>query len=202
MIWSEIWENPHFAALNYRQRLMVIGLITNADDQGRLRGHPNRIKSLIFSYSSLSRKTIERDLTRIAENETIMLYPARGQPYIQIINWWQYQRMNWAAPSKYPAPPDWKDRINYRQGDVILCYNWRNKEDTCNAQGIAHSLGIQCPNEEPINSYSKDKVSKRLSKGKVSQDAGYQRNPEKPECSKEYSSGKYGKYIVAGEGDD
>lgn len=35
-----------------------------------------------------------------------------------------------------------------------------------------------------------------------SEDAESQRNPEKLECSKEYSSGKYGKYIVAGEGDD
>lgn len=147
MVTSAIWENPKFAAMKYRQQVLLLGLITNADDQGRLRGDPNRIKSLVFPYSSMSRKTIERDLVPIENNETIVRYKSDGSPYIQLVNWWVYQKSNWAAPSKYPAPQGWRDRIRFRRGNAVLTYNWPGKEDTCDVRGEALPSGDRA---EPI----------------------------------------------------
>lgn len=191
IISSTIWENPKFAALNRRQQLLLIGLITNADDQGRLRAHPNFVRSIVFPYSNISARTIEDDLGRIAENKSILRYREEGQPYLQILNWWKHQKMDWATPSEHPAPDGWKDRVNYRYKGKTLCCNWGDKEDTCDQHGLPVIMGNVKDSEKKIKS-GPDGL--QVSTGKVKDAEKKIKNGNL--TFEKYTTGKYGDYVT------
>jgi len=124
MIDPQIWQSETFAGLTLRQRLLFIGLFSNADDQGRLRGHPSLIRSMVFPYEDVSLADIKTDLAAIAGVESIVVYPVDGKDCIQIVKWWQYQAPQWAYPSKIEAHPLWTDRLRYRKNNQIQKQGW------------------------------------------------------------------------------
>jgi DnaD/phage-associated family protein len=128
MITSGIWVDAEYAALTVRQRLLWIGLITNADDQGRLVGHPGMVRSLIFPLDDFPLSDIDADLACLADLNWIRRYDVRGKQYVQVVKWWQHQQMRWAAPSPHPAPDGWSDRLHYRKGADIVEENWAQPE--------------------------------------------------------------------------
>lgn len=124
MVEQTVWTNPNFAARSMVERLLWIGLITNADDQGRLVGHPGIVKAAVFPVDQITPAKINAGLAVYAEIGWLIRYEVKGVQYAQIVHWWEHQQMRWAAPSLYPAPEGWKDRIRYRKGDQIIIENW------------------------------------------------------------------------------
>jgi hypothetical protein len=80
-------------------------------------------------------------LEQLEELQWIARYVAAdGGEYIQILNWWDTQRL-FAGPSKYPAPTGWRDRlrITATKGQIVT-HNWTNRDgtqvpDTCDDRG-------------------------------------------------------------------
>lgn len=101
----EIWHDEFFASLPYEGRLLWIGLITQADDEGRLRGNPNLLRSMIFPYDTITGKRIETILRRLEQGCLILRYEARGEAFIQLAKWSKHQRINRPSESLLPAPP-------------------------------------------------------------------------------------------------
>ena len=131
---SSIRLDEDFAELTYRQRDLWHGLIVTADDQGRLPGHPGAIRSLVFPFETIGLDDISNDLKVLAaeKHEYILLYESAGKSYIQIINWWKYQPMQWAGQSTYPAPEGWFDRIRHHgKGRRIVTENWDTPGGFC-----------------------------------------------------------------------
>jgi hypothetical protein len=125
---SKIRKSETFAALTYRQRDLWQGLIEVADDQGRLPGKPAYIRSIIWSYDDISLSEVEADLSVLDQAKNIYRYQLGDCHYIQIINWWNYQDSQWAAPSDFPAPEGWIDRARYHaKGNILLETNWKLK---------------------------------------------------------------------------
>jgi hypothetical protein len=110
---------------------LSIGLFSTADDQGRRLAYPELIKADIFPFDdSISFSEIEEDLKAIEANETICLYSINGTDYLQLINWWKYQSPQWAAPSDFPSPDGWKDRVRITKGKgQYIEENWRPDEE-------------------------------------------------------------------------
>ena len=133
MISEDFFQSESIAELTMRQRLLVLGIIANADDQGRIRGHPQWLRSRIFPYDDFATKDIEDDLQVISKtNDTILLYKAKGKRCIQLTNWWEYQTHQWAKPSDLLAPEEWKDRIRmmiYKPKRWIMTLNWSGVAD-------------------------------------------------------------------------
>ncbi len=50
MLDGGIWANEKFAELPCMARLLQIGLINLADDQGRIKAHPSYLRSQLFPY--------------------------------------------------------------------------------------------------------------------------------------------------------
>jgi hypothetical protein len=130
-------------------RLLVIGIINEADDQGRGKAHPVYLRSQIFPYDDVTAGEVAGWLKTIAGNETILVYQADGKDYYQILNWWTYQAHQYAMPSQYPKPDGWFDRIRktLRPGTIITC-NWitsdgKRSPDTCDEQGRAVQVNDQ-----------------------------------------------------------
>jgi len=126
-ITSGIRRSQSFAALDFRQRDFWHGLIAMADDQGRLQGHAQYLKSAIWPYDDIQSNVVEEYLQVLAggEDPFIHIYDVKGKTYIQIVNWWKYQKMTWAGPSTIPAPAGWIDRLHYHgKGNVVITHNW------------------------------------------------------------------------------
>jgi hypothetical protein len=124
MIDATFWQSETMARLPVEQRLLFIGLFSNADDQGRLRGHPALVRSMVFPYDDVEVGQIEAGLQALEREGCIHRYTAGGGQCLQIVNWWKYQKLQWASPSRIPAPEGWRDRVRYREGGKIRQQNW------------------------------------------------------------------------------
>ena len=130
MIDPAFWQSETVAALPIAARYFFIGLFSNADDQGRMKAHPALIRSKLYPYDDISLDEIREWLERLALDDFVILYENGERDYLQITNWWTYQRPRWAWPSKHPAPQDWQDRVCYRQGNNVVKQNWDSTDAT------------------------------------------------------------------------
>lgn len=110
---SNIWSNENFASMPPMARLLQIGIINMADDQGRMKAHPAYLRSHIFPYDDVDVEDITMWLSTIESHGTAALYEVDGKAYLQLLNWWEYQTPSFAAPSAYPRMDGWQDRIRY-----------------------------------------------------------------------------------------
>lgn len=126
MIDPSFWQSESMANLSRDQRLLFIGLFSNADDQGRLKGHPAIVRSLVYPFDDIGASEIESDLKALADIGSIIFYEVNSRRIIQIVNWWKYQSPQWAYPSEYPPPEGWQDRLRYRKNGQVITENWDN----------------------------------------------------------------------------
>jgi hypothetical protein len=123
------WRSETVVALSIARRYFFIGILSNADDQGRLRAHPALLRAQIYPFDDISLDQIRDDLAELAGGGFITLYASDGRDYLQIPDWWKYQRQKWARPSKHPPPEGWIDRLCYRQGNAVIKKNWDGSEE-------------------------------------------------------------------------
>lgn len=170
MVHESFFQSEGVAPWSMRQRLLVIGLIILADDQGRLRGNPFWLKAQIFPYDMIAPDDIAGDLAAIASsNDTIRLYQVDGRSYIQLIHWWDYQSLQWAKESDMPAPEGWTDKIRqmvYKPKRWVMTRNWPGSPDRL-AYEVVEPLPDALPNESPnalgiINTNTNTNIIKEL----------------------------------------
>ena len=132
MIDSSVWRSENFASLPPMARLLMMGMITTADDQGRVLANPKFLRGDFFAYDDdVKTVDVQEWLTAIHTNETIILYTVDGKQYAQFANWWKYQSLQYAMPSKFPKPEAWMDRIRYNfSRGVTLTFNWSLTDGT------------------------------------------------------------------------
>ncbi len=130
MIDPAFWQSETVAHLPIEIRYFFIGLFSNADDQGRMKAHPALLRSKLYPYDDINLEDIEDWLDLLVEGQFIVVYILDAKSYVQIVNWWKYQHPRWAWPSEYPAPPEWQDRVHYRQGNKVITQNWDHSEAT------------------------------------------------------------------------
>jgi len=141
MIDSSMWTSDNFTELPFGARLLQLGIINHADDQGRVRAIPKYLRVTIFPYDQTTDADIQDWLQLLAAQNTIILYEAEGKQYAQLVNWWKYQSLQYAQPSPYPRPAGWQDRVRrtITKGMIATC-NWLKVngepiEDTCDQDG-------------------------------------------------------------------
>lgn len=103
MISPEFWTDEKLGILPVETRLLFMGLISNADDEGRLPGNTMLVKSVIFPYDNFSNNKIEEWLLSLAQQNIIVRYKFDNQTYIQIVNFSKHQTINRPTPSKIPT---------------------------------------------------------------------------------------------------
>ena len=164
MIYDCLWKSEDLAKFTYRQRLLWIGLITTADDQGRGSAIPGLIRSVIFPYDDISFAEIELDMEALINSNMIIVYKANEKSYYQIKKWWEYQKPQWAGPSDFPSPDGWLDRLRYHgKKHVVITENWGSSAKEEYEQPEEPS---SLPPEEPPdllpNKSAEDKPSQRV----------------------------------------
>lgn len=101
-----IWESEQVAEVSLKARLTFIGLITQADDDGRLKGSPRRIKGQLFRYDDTTAEEVNELLTELAVNELIIRFENGGKQFIELPTWHQHQKINRKTDSVLPSHSD------------------------------------------------------------------------------------------------
>lgn len=103
----EIWDDEAVAEISREARLLFIGLITQADDDGRLPAQPRWLISKIYPYDELTATELEHWLAELDRAGLILLYAHAGRQYIVLPAWEenQYIDKRYYRESKLPEPP-------------------------------------------------------------------------------------------------
>jgi hypothetical protein len=100
----QIWTSEQVMACSPMARLMFIGIITTADDEGRRTGGAKALKAAIYPSDDVTASQISRWRQEIADAGLIRIYAAERYPeVIDIPNWSAYQKLKYVKPSKLPT---------------------------------------------------------------------------------------------------
>jgi hypothetical protein len=83
-----IWEDPSINKLSRDGRLAFIGIISNADDDGYLRGDYGSLKRLIFGFDDDSKKEWYDELKKF---KGLHFFEVNDETYVHLVNWEKYQ---------------------------------------------------------------------------------------------------------------
>lgn len=106
----ELWQDEAIGEVSRDARLLFVGLITQADDEGRLRGDPRLLAAQIYPYDDFSRSDLEGWLDELEQAQLVQLYEANGRALICLPAWKSHQKISHPAKSKLPKPPGRKRR--------------------------------------------------------------------------------------------
>ncbi len=98
----------------------------NGDDQGRLSADPEEIKyACCPNIDHIAKTDIQGLLEELVENQLIQVYKTSKTAAIQLLDWWDVHKPQWAWPSHYPAPEGWQDHLRYKQdAKTVVTENW------------------------------------------------------------------------------
>lgn len=100
----DLWQDEAIGAVCHSARLLFLGLISQADDAGRLRGDPRLVSAQIFPYDDLAVQKVEGWLAELDEAGLINRYENRGRPLISLPTWERHQKIDRPSPSTLPGP--------------------------------------------------------------------------------------------------
>lgn len=106
MISPEIWASSSFAELSDFAKIVFIGLISNADDEGKDESDAALLKSTLFPRDEKKRAAdVKSALSEIARSTSTLFYSVEGKNYYVLTKWKVYQKLDRPTPSKIPNPP-------------------------------------------------------------------------------------------------
>lgn len=107
MISPNFWTDEKLGECTICERLLFMGLISNADDDGYGRANPKLIKSVIFPYDTdLRVSDIDKWLSHLGTLSLIVLYKYRDQTYYFVPNFHKHQTINKPTPTILPKITD------------------------------------------------------------------------------------------------
>jgi hypothetical protein len=83
-----IWEDPSVNRMSRDGRLAFVGCISNADDDGYLRGDYGSLKRLIFGFDENDDKKWYEELKNF---KGLHFYEVNGEIYTHLVNWEKHQ---------------------------------------------------------------------------------------------------------------
>jgi len=104
MIDPGIWTDDGFLALGFKERLLFIGLISHADDDGRGSAEPRSIRAKVFPGDELSDEEILEMAEVLCRRMRVTVYEVGGVRYYQLDRWRSHQYIKDRKPSTMPAP--------------------------------------------------------------------------------------------------
>lgn len=106
MIDPSFWLDEKLGECTRDERLLFMGLISNADDEGYGRANPKLLRSSLFPYDDLRVSDLEKWLSRLGGLRLIVLYEVNGQAYYHLPNFTKHQTINKPTASSFPKPEE------------------------------------------------------------------------------------------------
>lgn len=100
-----LWEDEAVAKMTRDERLLFIGMVTIADDEGRLVGSPAHLLGAIYPHDDISPALVRKWRDGVVDkNPNVVVYQSAGRDYIHFKKWGEWQKPSHAARSKLPRP--------------------------------------------------------------------------------------------------
>ena len=100
------WSHHKVARVSRDARLLFLGLLNEADDEGRLDGSVKRIAGIVFPHDDdVTARKVARWLDELASVGLAVPYEACGHSYLVLPGFTEHQVVNRPTPSTLPAPP-------------------------------------------------------------------------------------------------
>ena len=101
----DVWQDERVGRLGRDERLLFVGLITFADDEGRFRALPAAILGHVYPYDhDITPRKVTAWLEALDASGLIVLYDHDGTSYGCLPKWSSHQRVNRGTPSTLPEP--------------------------------------------------------------------------------------------------
>lgn len=105
VIKESIKRSPQIDSLTWFEEVVFYRLIVTADDYGCLDGRITLLKNELFpTKDTITKKSIEDAIQKLASVGLLRLYEVSGMPYIALPTWERHQRIR-NKYRKYPPPP-------------------------------------------------------------------------------------------------
>ena len=86
-------------------RLLLVGLISMSDDEGRFVATVAAIRGYVYPFDHVTDAFVERTLGEIVKRGIVFTYSADGLELGVLPNFLRHQRVNRPTPSVIPPPP-------------------------------------------------------------------------------------------------
>lgn len=103
------WGDEAVTELSREARLLLIGLISSADDQGRFMASHAVISGYVFPYDGITPAKLSQWLDEISATEIVEFYKVGRRQYGWFPKWKKHQRISKPSPSTLPPPPSFKE---------------------------------------------------------------------------------------------
>jgi len=145
-----IWRDEKLSRLDPIIRMFFIGLISNADDEGRLFGNSKFLASLIFPCDEEITSKITENWTQVLSRLNIIrVYEINNIRYIQINNFTRHQAINRPSISKIPQYREQCDV--YRGVAENLSENITNELSDTNSKNVHRILIYKTAKKRTLN---------------------------------------------------
>jgi len=104
MIDLGIWDSEQAMSLTPSQFKIYIFLISQADDDGRLKVNKHIWRIRIFPFDSPGLEKFGKDLNKLFDSGLLVSYRRKGEVFCYHPNWQRYQHPSHPAPSQLPDP--------------------------------------------------------------------------------------------------
>ena len=106
MVYTNLWQNVEFSKLSKEARLLYIGTITLADDDGRLKGNSVLLRSQVFPLDEgITSQHVRTWLNEIVKIGLVTFYQSNGEYFIQHPKWEKYQTIRADRKKDSDLPP-------------------------------------------------------------------------------------------------
>lgn len=99
------WGDENVSELSMNARLLLIGLISSADDEGRFLASHSAIAGYVFPHDNIPQSKLRGWLDEIERAGIIRFYSVNRREYGAFPNWKKHQRISHPQPSTLPEPP-------------------------------------------------------------------------------------------------
>lgn len=131
--------------LEDRPYRLWVGLVTEADDEGRFVADADQLRALVFPYQTrLTTAKVDAALDALASVGLVTLYRSNGTRYGCFPDWTEHQKISHAIPSKLP-PCSEDSRILQKPPEDSVLARARGSDH----EGIKDHEGKGAPNAEP-----------------------------------------------------
>jgi hypothetical protein len=141
----------------------------NGDDQGRLPGEPEEIKyACCPNIDHITKADIPELLEELDKNQLIRVYDTPKAQAIQMLDWWEVQRLQWAWPSEYAPPEGWQDRLRYKRGaKEVVTENWPSQVSTqVSDEQVSGERSGETPPEPLLTTHQKTEKERGKRRGR------------------------------------
>lgn len=102
----EFWQHPKTASVDRDARLLFLGLLNEADDEGRMRYSAKRLAGVLFPFDDdVTPKLLDKWVTQLERVGLIERYEVENASYLGVCGFTEHQRINRPTVSALPVKP-------------------------------------------------------------------------------------------------